>query len=132
MKTAIGPQWLLESPTLGNPLEGQRGAPPIRTNTPPEGTFVALSAGAWFACGLRPDGDVECWGRWWHDETRVPEDVDGDGVPRPDDNCGRAPNPGQDDIDGDQIGDACDNCPEVANPTQADGDGNGMGDACEP
>ncbi len=28
----------------------------------PEGVFVSVSAGWGFACGLRPDGGVECWG----------------------------------------------------------------------
>ena len=29
---------------------------------PPPGPFVAVEAGAWRACGLRPDGEIDCWG----------------------------------------------------------------------
>ena len=29
---------------------------------PPPGPFIAIEAGAWRACGLRPDGDLDCWG----------------------------------------------------------------------
>ncbi len=32
------------------------------THRPPGGAFVALDAGAWATCGLRPDGAVDCWG----------------------------------------------------------------------
>ena len=28
----------------------------------PEGSFKALAAGAWHACGIRPSNEVECWG----------------------------------------------------------------------
>lgn len=31
---------------------------------PPGGVFVALSAGSFHSCGIRPAGDVECWPRW--------------------------------------------------------------------
>jgi alpha-tubulin suppressor-like RCC1 family protein len=30
---------------------------------PPAGTFVQVSAGGEFACGVRPDGTPVCWGR---------------------------------------------------------------------
>ena len=30
---------------------------------PPEGEFVVVDAGWGYACGLRPSGEVECWGR---------------------------------------------------------------------
>jgi len=39
---------------------------------PPSGPFVALSAGAGFTCGLRADGEVECWGYVADEEPRVP------------------------------------------------------------
>jgi len=39
---------------------------------PPSGPFVALAAGAGFTCGLRADGEVECWGYVADEEPRVP------------------------------------------------------------
>jgi hypothetical protein len=41
----------------------------------------------------------------------VYRDVEGDGVPQPDDNCPGNINPTQDDADGDGVGDVCDSCP---------------------
>ena len=32
------------------------------THRPPDGAFVALDAGPYATCGLRPDGEVACWG----------------------------------------------------------------------
>ena len=29
---------------------------------PPPGPFIAIEAGSWSACGLRPDGEIDCWG----------------------------------------------------------------------
>jgi len=31
-------------------------------STPPGGTFTSVSAGAYFACGVRTDGTLACWG----------------------------------------------------------------------
>jgi large repetitive protein len=45
-----------------------------------------------------------------------PEDVDGDGVQIPFDNCPAVANSDQADADTDGAGDACDPCPEFANP----------------
>lgn len=72
------------------------------------------------------------------------DDVDGDGILNPGDNCVWVKNPDQKDIDGDKLGDACDtdndndgipnaqdNCPAVKNPDQKDSDKNGIGDACD-
>lgn len=35
---------------------------------PPPGAFIALTAGALFTCGLRPDRTLECWGNIDPDE----------------------------------------------------------------
>src|SRR5262249_504315 len=59
------------------------------------------------------------------------EDIDGDSVCAPSDNCPLAFNPDQADLDGDGVGDACDNCPDVPNASQRDIDGDGIGDACD-
>ena len=37
---------------------------------PPPGPFIAIEAGWRRACGLRPDGDIDCWGL--HDEGISP------------------------------------------------------------
>ena len=39
---------------------------------PPRGPFKAISAGAGFTCGLRLDGEVDCWGYVADEEPRVP------------------------------------------------------------
>ena len=39
---------------------------------PPPGPFKAVSAGAGFTCGLRLDGEVECWGYVADEEPRIP------------------------------------------------------------
>ena len=42
---------------------------------PPEGPFVAVSAGEGFSCGLRVDGEVVCWGYYAREEPRIPLEV---------------------------------------------------------
>ena len=42
---------------------------------PPEGPFIAVSAGSGFTCGLRVDGEVECWGYFAREEPRIPLQV---------------------------------------------------------
>lgn len=42
---------------------------------PPEGPFVAVSAGSGFTCGLRLDGEVACWGYFAREEPRIPLEV---------------------------------------------------------
>ncbi len=59
------------------------------------------------------------------------DDVEGDGVPAPSDNCPLVYNPDQRDTDGDGVGDTCDNCPAVLNPGQCDINDNGNGDLCD-
>lgn len=59
------------------------------------------------------------------------EDLDGDGIKGPCDNCPMVVNVNQADGDGDGKGDACDNCPLQSNPTQADMDSDGRGDGCD-
>ena len=39
---------------------------------PPVGPFKAVSAGAGFTCGLRVDGEVDCWGYVAGGESRIP------------------------------------------------------------
>src|SRR5262249_18309446 len=39
---------------------------------PPAGPFTQVSAGGWHACGIRPDGTVECWGFGEQGETAAP------------------------------------------------------------
>ncbi|MHC1706311.1 MAG: thrombospondin type 3 repeat-containing protein [Bacteroidales bacterium] len=58
-------------------------------------------------------------------------DIDGDGVLNPQDNCPCTANPNQMDTDGDGDGDACDICPSVGNSDQSDIDDDGLGDACD-
>jgi len=60
------------------------------------------------------------------------DDLDGDGVSAPADNCPLLYNPLQEDADGDGDGNLCDNCPGVANASQADATApDGVGDACD-
>jgi hypothetical protein len=59
-------------------------------------------------------------------------DVDGDGVPDPQDNCANLANPLQANEDGDRFGDVCDPCPPFAGDTPLDGDGDGLQDECDP
>ena len=40
---------------------------------PPSGVFTDITSGEQHACGLRPDGSVECWGRDRYGETRAPQ-----------------------------------------------------------
>lgn len=42
---------------------------------PPEGPFVAVSAGRGFTCGLRMDGEAACWGYFAREEPRIPLEV---------------------------------------------------------
>ena len=39
---------------------------------PPPGPFKAVSAGRGFTCGLRLDGEVDCWGYVANEEPRIP------------------------------------------------------------
>ncbi|HEV8702312.1 MAG TPA: thrombospondin type 3 repeat-containing protein, partial [Candidatus Polarisedimenticolia bacterium] len=59
------------------------------------------------------------------------DNLDGDGVNAPADNCPFTFNQLQEDADGDGVGDPCDNCVAIANVTQVDSDQDGTGDACE-
>ena len=59
------------------------------------------------------------------------DDLDGDGLAAPADNCRFQYNPGQQDGDADGIGDSCDDCMVVADPSQSDLDQDGVGDACD-
>ena len=58
-------------------------------------------------------------------------DVDGDGLVLPQDNCPTEDNLDQSDADEDWVGDPCDNCPSIFNPDQLDTDANGVGDVCQ-
>lgn len=42
---------------------------------PPEGPFVAVSAGDGFTCALRLDGEAACWGYFAREEPRIPLEV---------------------------------------------------------
>lgn len=57
-------------------------------------------------------------------------DLDGDGVINPGDNCPTVRNPDQNDEDADTLGDVCDPCPISTN--NLDGDSDGVGDDCDP
>jgi hypothetical protein len=74
----------------------------------------------------------------------IDNDLDGDGVPDPEDNCPATPNPDQMDQDEDGQGNACDedvdndglvntsdNCIFLPNADQSDIDGDGNGDVCD-
>lgn len=63
--------------------------------------------------------------------TPAPNDLDGDAVLNPVDNCPTLYDPGQPDFDGDGVGDGCDNCPYGSNASQTDDDGDHVGDACD-
>ncbi|MEW5848780.1 MAG: thrombospondin type 3 repeat-containing protein [Myxococcota bacterium] len=78
------------------------------------------------------------------ESTCLLHDRDNDGAPDEADNCGDAPNPGQEDQDSDRAGDVCDddrdgdghpnaqdNCPTVNNPAQEDRDEDGVGLGCD-
>ena len=53
-------------------------APPVATPaptappTPPEDSFVSVSAGGYHTCGLRSDGSVACWGSDLHGRSTPP------------------------------------------------------------
>jgi len=46
------------------------GKPPVET---PQGPFTVLTSGSNFVCGLRPGGEVECWGRDTYGQSSPPE-----------------------------------------------------------
>jgi len=101
------------------------------TSTPPCGPChlpADLSAGV---------GPLEAYPDGWYLRQYRPQtftvsnDLDGDGVDDPFDNCRTAANTDQSDIDADQVGDVCDNCPSLANADQADFDTDGVGDLCD-
>ncbi len=70
-------------------------------------------------------------GVWTSSPQANPDDEDGDGITRGDDNCPTLRNRDQRDTDGDGIGDICDNCPQKANSSQIDRDFDGLGAACD-
>ncbi len=39
---------------------------------PPAGPFIAIEAGKHRVCGLRPDGEIACWGIQYEDSTPPP------------------------------------------------------------
>ena len=45
-----------------NPAILKRLVAPLQLMDPPPGPFIAVKAGNLRACGLRPSGDLECWG----------------------------------------------------------------------
>ena len=53
------PEYLIEGPEM-IPVESM--VSDLRLIDPPPGPFVAVEAGQWRACGLRPDGELDCWG----------------------------------------------------------------------
>ncbi|MCA9546449.1 MAG: thrombospondin type 3 repeat-containing protein, partial [Myxococcales bacterium] len=62
-----------------------------------------------------------------------PEDPDGDGVPRSEDNCEDVANPDQADVDRDGVGDACDDLitePEAVEPEDFRVSGSHIGSDC--
>ena len=44
-------------------------------STPPEMTFVDVSAGGNFSCGLTREGNIECWGANDKEQLNVPEET---------------------------------------------------------
>ena len=42
---------------------------------PPEGEFTDVSIARYHACGLRPSGEIECWGGWDRRPKMLPPDV---------------------------------------------------------
>ena len=42
---------------------------------PPEGEFADVSIARYHACGLRPSGEIECWGGWDRRPKMLPPDV---------------------------------------------------------
>ena len=48
------------------------GDHPYGEATPPAGTFASVSAGAYFACGVKIDGTVACWGDNTYGEATPP------------------------------------------------------------
>ena len=45
------------------------------SDTPPDNTFTAISAGPAHTCGLRTDGTAQCWGKNANGETDAPDGV---------------------------------------------------------
>ncbi len=42
--------------------DGPKDALSCGSNSPPEGTFKSVSSGSGDSCGVRPNGDIVCWG----------------------------------------------------------------------
>ncbi len=53
------PEYLIDGPEL---IPVASMVAPLELIAPPPGPFVAVEAGWERACGLRPDGELECWG----------------------------------------------------------------------
>ena len=96
-------------------------------------TTAALFAGCAFSAELPSpssgggDGGVDA-----RTIDGPPDDVDGDGVKNPVDNCPDKANPGQFNEDGDDKGDQCDPCPHLGGALDQDIDGDGIGNGCDP